>query len=240
MALARKKRRGFRKKKRQPLLRFIFRALVAVFAFSVLWTLAYRFVPVPLTVPMIQDYAGGRPVRRDWVSLERISPDLARGVIAAEDAKFCAHDGFDVAAIEKALEENEEGGRLRGASTISQQTAKNAFLWPGRNFVRKGLEAYFTVLIEFLWGKERIMEVYLNIAEMGPCVYGAEAAAEYHFGKSAAQLTRTEAARLASILPNPIERNAGTPGPFVRRHSSNVQRWIGIVEADGQDDCIYG
>lgn len=232
--------RGGRKSKRRRFrpLRFFLKLALTVFIFTILWALAYRFVPVPLTVPMASDYLAGTAVKRDWTPLEDLDSDLARAVIAAEDSKFCEHNGFDFEAIEKAMDENEEGGRLRGGSTISQQTAKNAFLWPGRNLVRKALEAYFTGLIELLWGKERIMEVYLNIAEMGPGVYGAEAATRHHFGKSARNLSRREAAQLAAILPSPIKRNAGNPGPFVRRHSANIERWIRIVDNDGQDACL--
>ncbi|MBZ6378341.1 MULTISPECIES: monofunctional biosynthetic peptidoglycan transglycosylase [Pacificimonas] len=221
-------------------LRWLLKALVFVFLFTILWALLYRFVPIPVTTPQLGDYVDGQTVYRSWTPLEEISPNLVRAVIASEDARFCSHNGFDIEAIETAMKANEKGGRLRGASTISQQTAKNAFLWSDRNWLRKGLEAYFTGLIELLWGKHRIMEVYLNVAEMGPGVYGAAAAAQYHYGKSAADLSPNEAARLAAVLPNPIERNAGNPGPFVRRHSGNIQRWIGIVDADGQDDCIFG
>ena len=240
MARSRGKRRKSRAKRRFRPLQFLLKAALYVFAFTILWAAAYRFVPIPATVPMISDFAEGQPVRRDWEPLSDISPNLVRAVIASEDGKFCAHSGFDVEAIREAMAENEEGERLRGGSTISQQTAKNAFLWPGRTFVRKGLEAYFTGLIELIWGKRRIMEVYLNVAEMGPGIYGAEAAARHHFGKPAAELTRSEAARIAVSLPSPVKRNAGNPGPFVRRHSANVERWIGVVEGDRQDACIYG
>lgn len=234
----RKKRRGFRKRSRIRPLTWLAKALFYIFLVTLGWAIVYRFVPVPVTATQISDYMSGETVYRGWTPIEQISPNLPRAVISSEDAKFCAHSGFDLEAIETAMEENAEGERLRGGSTISQQTAKNAFLWQGRNFVRKGLEAYFTFLIELIWGKERIMEVYLNVAEMGPGVYGAEAAAQYHFGKSAANLTATEAARLAAVLPSPVERNAGNPGPFVRRHSGNIERWIGVVAADGQDDCL--
>lgn len=236
--LVKRKRRGFRKRSRFRPLRLFAKLLFYLLLFTLLWTLLYRFVPVPVTATQIRDYMGGKTVYRGWTPLEDISANLPRAVIAAEDAKFCAHHGFDLEAIETAIAENAAGEGLRGGSTISQQTAKNAFLWQGRNFVRKGLEAYFTFLIELLWGKERIMEVYLNVAEMGPGVYGAEAAAQYHFGKSAANLSPVEAARLAAVLPSPVKRNAGNPGPFVRRHSANIERWIGVVEADGQDNCL--
>lgn len=202
------------------------------------WVVTYRFVPVPLTWPMARDYVQGRHVERDWTGLDEISPALARAVIGAEDSGFCSHWGLDVAAMKAAAARNARGDRLRGGSTISQQTAKNAFLWPGRSYVRKGLEAWFTLLIEGLWGKRRIMEVYLNIAEMGPGIYGAQAAARHHFGVSAAKLTNTQAARLAAILPQPIKRNAGQPGPFVRRYARSIEKRARVVRNDGLDACL--
>ncbi|MEE4349926.1 MAG: monofunctional biosynthetic peptidoglycan transglycosylase [Pacificimonas sp.] len=236
--IGRKKRRGFRKRKRFRPFAWLLRLLLILFGLTLLWAALYRFLPVPVTIPQLGDYAAGTTVRKTWVPLEEISPSLSRAVIASEDAKFCTHHGFDLDAIEKAISENAEGERLRGGSTISQQTAKNAFLWHGRNWLRKGLETYFTGLIELGWGKRRIMEVYLNVAQFGPGIYGAEAAARYHFGKSAADLTANEAARLAAVLPDPVDRNAGNPGPFVRRHSASIERWIGVVQADGQDRCL--
>ncbi|MEM8826448.1 MAG: monofunctional biosynthetic peptidoglycan transglycosylase [Pseudomonadota bacterium] len=226
-----------RRRRFRPFRTFARLAALLILA-SILWVGAYRFVPVPASFIMLRDTVNGISVRRNWVSLSEISPSLPRAVIGAEDAKFCVHDGFDFEAIEDALEQSEAGGRLRGASTISQQTAKNAFLWPGRNLVRKGLEAYFTGLIELLWGKTRIMEVYLNVAEFGPGIYGADAAAIHHFNKHAADLTRGEAARLAAVLPNPVERNAASPGPYTTRYAARIERWIPIVDADGQDSCL--
>jgi monofunctional biosynthetic peptidoglycan transglycosylase len=208
------------------------------------WTLSTRFLPIPFTWPMARDVLAGRHVSRGndqgfWVPLDDISPKLARAVIAAEDSRFCSHRGFDFEAIEKAAAGNAAGKRLRGASTISQQTAKNAFLWPGRSYIRKALEAWFTLLIEIGWGKPRIMEVYLNIAEMGPGIYGAEAAARHYFGKSAARLTASEAARLAAVLPQPLVRNAGRPGPYVRRHARTIERRARVVARDGLDACLF-
>jgi monofunctional biosynthetic peptidoglycan transglycosylase len=202
------------------------------------WVISYRFLPVPFTWPMARDALAGRHVSRDWVAMGDMAPVLSRSMIAAEDSRFCSHNGLDLEAIEKAAAGNAAGKRLRGASTISQQTAKNAFLWPGRSYVRKGLEAWFTLLIELIWGKPRIMEVYLNIAEMGPGIYGAEAAARHHFGKGAATLTRTEAARLAAVLPQPLVRNAGRPGPYVRRYSRTIERRARVVARDGLDSCL--
>ncbi|MDB5452972.1 MAG: monofunctional biosynthetic peptidoglycan transglycosylase [Caulobacteraceae bacterium] len=201
-------------------------------------TLVYRFVPPPITWLMVQRMVEGRGFERDWVPLERISPQLVRSVIAAEDARFCEHHGFDILAIRKAMAANKRGGKVRGGSTISQQTAKNIFLWPRRDYVRKGLEAYFTVLIETLWGKERIMEVYLNSIEWGPGVYGAEAAARRNFGVHASQLSAAQAARLAAIVPKPLSWKAARPGPYVKRRSGKIDRAAGTVRRDGLARCV--
>jgi monofunctional biosynthetic peptidoglycan transglycosylase len=201
-------------------------------------TAIYRFVPPPATLLMLQR-AGENGVRKDWRSLDRIDADLVHAVVAAEDSRFCAHNGFDMEAIKKAMEANENSSKVRGGSTISQQTAKNVFLWPQRSWVRKGLEAGFTVLIETLWGKPRIMEVYLNVVEWAPGVYGAEAAAQKWFGKSAASLTRIEAARLAAILPAPRRYKAAPPGPYVRRRAGRIARAIQVVRDDGLSACAF-
>ncbi|HEY9217678.1 MAG TPA: monofunctional biosynthetic peptidoglycan transglycosylase, partial [Phenylobacterium sp.] len=199
----------------------------------------YRFVPPPLTYLMVQRSFEGRGFSRDWTPLEKISPRLVRAVIAAEDARFCEHDGFDVEAIQKAMKSNKrQPNRIRGGSTISQQTAKNVFLWPQRSWVRKGLEAYFTVLIEVGWSKARIMEVYLNSIEFGPGVYGAEAAARKFFGVSAADLSATQAARLAAVLPNPLEWHADQPGAYVKRRSGKITRSAGYVNRSGSAACV--
>ena len=180
-----------------------------------------------------------------WRSLDDISPRLVQAVIASEDSTFCAHNGFDMKAIERALQANARAekrgsGRIRGGSTISQQTAKNVFLWPGRDWIRKGLEAGYTVAIETVWGKRRIMEVYLNVAEWAPGVYGAEAAAQHWFGKSADALTAREAARLAAILPSPRRYSASSPGPYVRRRTSRIQAAMGTVREQGLAACVTG
>jgi monofunctional biosynthetic peptidoglycan transglycosylase len=212
--------------------------MAALVIASFVWVLVYAVVPVPVTVPMVRDYFAGTAVKRDWQPLRQIDADLARAVIAAEDAKFCTHKGFDVEAIRQAMARNSDGGRLRGGSTISQQTAKNAFLWPARSWLRKALEAYFTGLIELIWSKSRIMEVYLNVAEFGIGVYGAEAAAQHYFGHGAGQLTRNEAARLAAVLPSPIKRDARHPRGYTKRYSRRIERWIRIVDNDGFDACL--
>ena len=206
--------------------------------FSILWVAAYRFMPVPMTWPMARDAVSGRHVERHWVGLSSISPSVPRAAIGAEDARFCEHSGFDFEAMEAAAARNAAGKKLRGGSTISQQTAKNAFLWPGRSYVRKGLEAYFTVLIEAIWGKPRIMEVYLNIAEMGPGIYGVDAAAKHYFGVSAGQLSPQQASRIAAILPQPIKRDAAAPGRFVKRYARRIERRARVVRNEGIDSCL--
>lgn len=202
-------------------------------------TAIYRFIPPPMTVLMLQR-AGESGVRKNWRPLNRIDSDLVDAVVAAEDSRFCSHNGFDVEAIKKAMAANEKSAKVRGGSTISQQTAKNVFLWPQRSWLRKGLEAGFTVLIETLWGKPRIMEVYLNVVEWAPGVYGAEAAAQKWFGKDADSLTRAEAARLAAILPAPRRYKAAPPGPYVRRRAGRIARAIGVVHDDGLSACAFG
>ena len=198
----------------------------------------HAFAPPPLTLLMAREFVAGRGLDYRWRSLNQISPHLVTSAIAAEDARFCSHGGFDMEAIERALKANERGGKVRGGSTITQQTAKNVFLWPGRDWVRKGFEAGYTVLIETVWSKRRIMEVYLNVAEMGPGIYGAEAAARHWFGKSAADLSPREAARIAAILPSPRRYDAASPGPYVRRRASRVQASARVVRNEGLAACV--
>ncbi len=204
-----------------------------------------RFVAPPPTFLMVSRAIEGEGLSYRWRSLDDISPRLVQAVIASEDSTFCAHRGFDMKSIERALQANARAekrgtGRIRGGSTISQQTAKNVFLWPGRDWIRKGLEAGYTVAIETVWGKRRIMEVYLNVAEWAPGVYGAEAAAQHWFGKSADALTAREAARLAAILPSPRRYSASSPGPYVRRRTSRIQAAMGTVREQGLAVCVTG
>ena len=228
------------KTRRRPLLAVLL-TLLALLLGSVI---VPRLVPPPVTFLMVSRSLEGEGLSYRWRSLDDISPRLVEAVIASEDSTFCAHRGFDMKAIEKALKANaraeKRGGRVRGGSTISQQTAKNVYLWPGRDWVRKGLEAGYTVLIETLWGKRRIMEVYLNVAEWAPGVYGAEAASRHWFDKSAADLSPREAARLAAILPSPRRYNASSPGPYVRRRASRVLAAMGTVRNDGLAACVLG
>lgn len=221
-------------------LKLALKLFLGLAAFSLLWVGAYRWIDPPATFLTLRDRADGIPVKQDWVGLSDMSRHIPRAVIGAEDSRFCEHRGFDVEAIEKAMERNQKGRKLRGGSTISQQTAKNAFLWPGRTWVRKGLEAWFTVLIEWLWGKPRIMEVYLNVAEFGRGVFGVEAASRHYFDKPAARLTRVEAARLAAILPQPIKRDAASPGRYTRRYANRIAGRTRVVANEGLDSCIWG
>ncbi len=226
-------------RKRRPLLTL----LVILALFPLAGVAVHRFLPPLATILMVKQAAAGQGMDYRWRSLDRISPRLVEAVIAAEDARFCQHHGFDVEAIQKALEANERAeqrgsGKVRGGSTISQQTAKNVFLWPGRDWVRKGLEVGYTGLIEIGWGKRRIMEMYLNVAEWAPGVYGAEAASRHWFDKSADKLTAREAARLAAILPSPRRYNAGSPGPYVRRRAARIQAAMGTVREQGLDACV--
>lgn len=224
------------KRKRRRLLK----ALSIVFLVLIGLVFVYRFVPPPPTWLMIGQAVKGEGLDYRWRGLNDISPHLVTSAIAAEDATFCAHKGFDMEAIEKALKSNERGGRVRGGSTISQQTAKNVFLWPSRDWVRKGLEAGYTVLIETVWGKRRIMEMYLNVAEFAPGVYGAEAASRRLFGVSARDLTPVQAARLAAVLPSPRRYSADRPGPYVRRYSASIRARARVVRNEGLASCVLG
>ena len=217
-------------------IRFLFKALIGFLGLSLALVLVFKFIPVPVTATMLMDSNG---ITKDWTALSNIDRTIVRAVIAAEDGKFCSHEGFDREAIEDALENNRQGGRIRGGSTISQQTAKNVFLWQGGGYVRKGFEAWFTVLIEQIWGKRRIMEVYLNVAETGLGTYGMEAGAQRYFGKSAASLTPLEAARMAAALPQPKQRAVRNPSGWLARHGNTISARIGSVARAGLDSCVY-
>ena len=218
------------------LTRFLLYLIGGFIALSLLLVVLFKFVPVPVTATMVMDENG---ITKDWTSLANIDRNMVDAVIAAEDGKFCTHDGFDREAIENAMRRNAEGGRIRGGSTISQQTAKNVFLWQGGGYFRKGLEAWFTFLIEQIWGKRRIMEVYLNVAETGIGTYGVEAGARRYFGISAGSLSRIQAARMAAALPLPKERSVKNPGGWLARHGDTISRRIGVVGRDGLDACVY-
>ncbi len=209
------------------LAKFVFKFLIGFVIFSVLWVLLYKYVPVPYSGLMaIRAVEGSENYekRHKWVDFEDISEEIKLAVICAEDQQFMTHNGFDYEAIEKAYQDNKDGKRLRGGSTISQQTAKNVFLWPQRSWLRKGLETYFTVLIETFWSKERILEVYLNSIEMGDGVYGVEAGANYWFNKSAKHLSKHESAALVVILPNPRKFKATPRTPYLEKRKQWVLR----------------
>ena len=231
----RRRKRSFGRR----LLGWIIKLILIFLIGSVLWVLAYRFVNPPITATMLGDLLAGRGAKRDWISIDKIDRDMVRAAIGAEDSKFCSHNGFDVQAIEAAMIRNASGGRIRGGSTISQQTAKNAFLWQGGGYFRKGLEAWFTLLIENLWPKRRIMEVYLNLAETGIGTYGVNAGAQRYFDHDADAMSRTEAARIAAVLPLPKKRGVVAPKGFTRRYGNSITGRIGIVARDGLDACVY-
>ncbi|MEC4117580.1 monofunctional biosynthetic peptidoglycan transglycosylase [Myroides phaeus] len=214
------------------LTRFIFKILILFFGLSIFSVIFFRFVPIPFTplmfIRVYEQVKDDKQIKLEhkWVSIDQISVNLQKAVIASEDGHFLKHNGFDFKAIEKAMKNNEKGKRIKGGSTISQQTAKNVFLWPGRSYVRKGFEAYFTVLIELLWSKERILEVYLNSIEMGDGFYGAQAAAKHWYKKDANKLTPTEAAGIAVILPNPRKYKATNSGPYITKRKQTITRYI--------------
>jgi len=213
--------------------------VVALIVGPIVAVVVYRFAPPPITLLMVERMFQGHGLDHRWRPLSQMSPALPRAAIAAEDARFCEHHGFDVDAIEKAMRHDDRHpGSIRGGSTISQQTAKNVFLWPERSWARKGLETYFTVLIEAIWGKRRIMEVYLNTVEMGPGLYGVEAASQRYFHESAKALDPFQAARLIAILPSPLKWQAIDPGPYVRRRDRRIDAAEGTVRREGEAGCV--
>ncbi|HRV54138.1 MAG TPA: monofunctional biosynthetic peptidoglycan transglycosylase [Mangrovimonas sp.] len=213
--------------------RFLFKTVLWFVVVSIALVVLFRWVPVPATPLMAIRYFEqkkedkNRVFKHDWVPLEKISKNLQLAVICSEDQNFVTHNGFDMKAIEKAMEHNKKGKKVRGASTISQQTAKNVFLWPQRSWFRKGLETYFTFLIELIWPKERIMEVYLNSIEMGNGIYGAEAASQYWFKKSASKLLPSEAAAIAAILPKPLSYKAKPPTSYIQFRIAWILKQMG-------------
>ncbi len=210
----------------RSIFRFIFKLLLGLFLFSIMMVVLYKWVPVPFTPLMAIRYFENpeEDIQHEWVPMEEISRNLQLSVIASEDQNFLKHDGFDFEAIRKAMANNRSGRKIKGASTISQQTAKNVFLWPERSWLRKGLEAYFTFLIEILWSKERILEVYLNSIEMGKGVYGAQAASQHWFKKDAEKLSQYEAAAIAAVLPNPRVYRANPASNFIQGRKNWIVR----------------
>jgi monofunctional biosynthetic peptidoglycan transglycosylase len=206
--------------------KFLSKLILWLLAFSVFMVILYKWVPVPVTPLMVIRYFENpkEEIHHDWVPIDDISRHLHLAVISSEDQNFLNHSGFDIKAIEKAIERNKSGKRVRGASSISQQTAKNVFLWPNRSWLRKGVEVYFTFLIEVFWSKERILEVYLNSIEMGKGIYGAEAAAQAWFKKPAAKLTMYESAAIAAIVPNPRLYQANPPSNYIQTRINWIVR----------------
>lgn len=219
-------------KKRSKLTQLIGRILLWFISVTILWVLAYRFINPPITLLMvmrnIERKTEGKPFKTDkeWVDIEEMSDNIKRAAIAGEDQLFVHHMGFDMKAISRAYSANKEGGTVKGGSTITQQVAKNVFLWPGRSWLRKGFEAYFTILIEMLWSKERILEVYLNVIEMGDGIYGAEAAAQSYYGKSCRDLNRMEASLIVACFPNPFRWTPLHPTRFIRHRQYLIMKNI--------------
>ena len=223
----------------------IIRWTVTIFFVStILAVVAYRFIPVYATPLMfircIEQVIDGKSItwHHHWVSLDKMSPSMPVAVMASEDQRFLTHHGFDFDAIQKAAESNKDGKKIRGGSTISQQTAKNVFLWPGRSWVRKGFETYFTFLIELLWSKQRIMEVYLNSIEMGDGIYGVDAVAEYHFNTDAAGLSRADCALIAATLPNPRKFSSKEPSAYMRKRQRQIEvqmKYMPLFPREGED-----
>ena len=228
---------------KRPNMKFVWKLIrnivVLFFSLTILWVVALRFVPVYFTPLMFircfEQSGEGRDVvlKHDWIGISEMPYYAPTAVMAAEDNNFVKHHGFDWKAIEQAVKENKDGKRLRGGSTISQQTAKNVFLWPGRSWLRKGLETYFTFLIELMWPKERIVEVYLNSIEMGDGIYGIAAAADVYWGVDASDMTRMQCAQLAVILPNPREWSATKPTPYLRKRANKIFTCMKFLENNG-------
>jgi monofunctional biosynthetic peptidoglycan transglycosylase len=210
--------------------RLLLKAAIWFVGLSLFFVILFKWAPVPVTPLMVirsgQQVINGKELNleHDWVPMKKISPHMQLAAVCSEDQNFFTHHGIDFGAMKKAVNESKRSGKLRGASTISQQTAKNVFLWPGRSWVRKGLEVWFTGLIELVWGKKRILEVYLNSIEMGNGIYGAEAASQYYFGKKASELTKYQAASIVAIFPSPLKWNAKNPGPYVQSRIEWINR----------------
>ncbi|MGL6211523.1 MAG: monofunctional biosynthetic peptidoglycan transglycosylase [Paracoccaceae bacterium] len=215
-------------------LRWLLRGVLGVVAFYALLIVTFAVLPPPGNLYQWSESWRLGGVKRDWVAWEEMAPAMARSAVAAEDANFCLHWGFDIAAIRLAVEQ----GGSRGASTISQQVTKNVFLWHGRSYLRKAMEAVLTPVVELVWSKQRILEVYLNIAEFDEGVFGVQAAAQHHFGVDAADLTDTQAARLAAVLPDPKGRSASNPSDYVRKRTRGILSGAETIAADGRAGCF--
>lgn len=230
----RKKTKGARPRPMRFVLRWALRGVLAVMAFAAVLTLLFAIVNPPTSIYMLSERGRLGPLEIEWVPLEDIAPVMARSVVAAEDANFCLHWGLDVRAIEAAL----EAGGARGASTISQQVVKNVFLWQGRSWIRKSIEAFWTPLIEIIWSKRRIIELYLNVAEFDEGVFGVQAAAVHYFGVDASDLSPRQAAQLAGVLPNPKGRDAANPTNAQRRRAASIADGAATIATDGRAACF--
>lgn len=219
------------------MVRLFWRTALLLFASSIFVTIVYRWINPPLTPLMVSRALSGSSIHKRWVPIEDISPNLIQAAVAAEDNNFLGHHGFDLVAISNAIDEHRRGRKQRGASTISQQTAKNVFLWSGRSWIRKGLEVYFTFLIETFWSKERIMEVYLNVIETGDGVYGVEQAAQTYFNTSAKRLSTRKSALITAAYPNPRQRDPGHPTSYLNRRAGHIMHLMNLVGPVKFDDA---
>ena len=220
---------------------FLKKLLLWIFIIQLSYIVALRWIDPPITITQLSNWIQGYGLKRDYVSADEISPYAGLAVISSEDQLFPDHNGFDWTSIQKAMSYNKrKPGRTRGASTISQQVAKNVFLWQGRSWIRKGFEVYFTFMIELVWGKKRILEMYLNVIEMGPGIFGIEAASRNYFHKSAARLTMSEAAAIAACLPNPKRYHVSPPSPYVRMRTGAIVRQMGFLHPDPDIKKVIG
>ncbi|WP_313580315.1 monofunctional biosynthetic peptidoglycan transglycosylase [Chishuiella sp.] len=204
--------------------KFVRKVIFYFFVIHILYIVVLKWINPPFTITQVQQMFEQGKLKRDYISYDEMGDNIKIAVVSSEDQKFPVHNGFDIDGIQKAIEKNKSGKKLHGGSTISQQVAKNVFLWQGRSWLRKGLEVYFTFMIEKIWSKQRILEMYLNTSEMGIGVFGIEAASEYYFNKPAKDLTKNEAARIAAALPLPRKYNVNPPSPFISRRAANIQR----------------
>lgn len=218
--------------------RHVFEGVLWAVVIVHVYALALRIIPVPGTILMVQRAIAGETIRKDWTPIEEISPHLPRAILGGEDSRFCEHHGIDFEAVQDALSDNAEGGRRRGGSTITQQSAKNVFLWNGGGYARKAVEAWFALYTNVVWGKRRTMEIYLNVAEWGDGIFGAEAAAQARFGKPASDLSKREAALLAAVLPSPNKWRVDPPGPYVSGRAGTLMQRGEVIRTSGYDSCL--
>lgn len=220
--------------------KFIRKVILYLFVAHLLYIVVLKWINPPFTITQVQQMMEQGKFNRDYISYNEMGRNIKLAVIGSEDQKFPVHNGFDIDGIQEAIEKNKEGKKLRGGSTISQQVAKNVFLWQGRSWLRKGLEVYFTFMIEKIWGKQRILEMYLNTSEMGIGVFGVEAASEYYFNKPAKDLTKNEAARIAAALPLPRKYNVNPPSPFISKRASHIERQMRNIQGSADLEKVIG